>query len=225
MTGRGPDEPTGKRVAPAAARNREPIREVLARVLPAGGDVLEIAAGSGEHAVYLAGAFPALTWQPTDPDADALASIEAWRAEAGLFNLRAPRRLDVTDEAWPVARADAIVCINMIHIAPWVATLALFEGAARTLSRAGLLYLYGPYRFDRRFTAPSNEEFDRSLRGRDPAWGVRDVRELMRVAAIVGLALREIVAMPANNHSLIFRRPTDDATIDLDGRPPGWPAR
>ena len=195
-----------KQIAPAAGRNKEPIREVLARALPASGTVLMIAEGSGEHAAYFAGAFPQLTWQPTDRDDTALASIAAWCDEAQLPNLRAPLRLDVTDAVWPVAAADAITCINMIHIAPWEATLGLFAGAARTLPAGGLLFLYGPYRFDGAFTAPSNEAFDQSLRSRDPRWGVRDVRDLEATAAATGFALREAVAMPANNHSLLFRR-------------------
>ncbi len=195
-----------KQVAPATARNRVAIREVLARHLPAQGSVLEIAAGTGEHAVYLAGAFPALAWQPTDPDPRALASIAAWRDEADLPNLRAPLELDAAAGAWPVTAADAIVCINMVHIAPWAAALGLFAGAARTLPAGGLLYLYGPYRFDGAFTAASNDDFDRSLRARDPAWGVRDVADLTAAAAAAGFALAEIVPMPANNHSLVFRR-------------------
>ena len=193
-----------KQRAPATERNREPIREVLARELPAEGTVLEIASGTGEHAVYLAGQLPAITWQPTDTDQAALASIAAWRAEAGLPNLRAPLALDAT-AAWPVERADAIVCINMVHIAPWEAALALFAGAGRVLAPGGLLYLYGPYRFDG-VTAPSNEAFDHSLRARDPRWGVRDVRALEAAAAAHELHLRGVVSMPANNHSLLFRR-------------------
>lgn len=195
-----------KQIAPAAGRNKEPIREVLARALPSSGTVVMIAEGSGEHAAYFAGAFPQLTWQPTDRDDAALASIAAWCDEVQLPNLRAPLRLDVTDAVWPVAAADAITCINMIHIAPWEATLGLFAGAARTLPAGGLLYLYGPYRFDGAFTAPSNEAFDQSLRSRDPRWGVRDVRDLEATAIATGFALREVVAMPANNHSLLFRR-------------------
>jgi SAM-dependent methyltransferase len=168
--------------------------------------VLEIASGTGEHAVYLAPAFPALEWQPTDVDPVALASIAAWRAELAPANLRAPLALDVTAPVWPVTAADAIVCINMVHIAPWEAALGLFAGAQRTLAEGGLLYLYGPYRFDGTFSAPSNEDFDRSLRSRDPRWGVRDVRELAEAASRHSLVLRGMVAMPANNHSLIFRR-------------------
>jgi hypothetical protein len=193
-----------KQHAPATARNREPIREVLARVLPAQGVVLELAAGSGEHSIYFAEQFPALTWQPSDVDDTALASIRAWRAEAALANLREPLRIDVTADPWPIDHADAITCINMVHISPWQATLGVFAGAARL--GAGLLYTYGPYRFDGKFTAPSNAEFDRSLRGRNPSWGVRDVRDLEAVGREHGYALSEVIAMPANNHSLIFRR-------------------
>ena len=191
-----------KQRAPATERNREPIRDVLARELPAAGTVLEIASGSGEHAVYFAAQFPQVQWQPTDPDPTALASIAAWRADAGLPTLLAPLALDVMG-AWPIERADAIVCINMVHIAPWEATVALFAGAARVLAPGALLYLYGPYRFGGQ-TAPSNEEFERWLAARDPRFGVRDLRDLEHAA--VGFALRGVVAMPANNHSLVFRR-------------------
>lgn len=193
-----------KQHAPATARNREPIRAVLSRVLPRSGSVLGIADGSGEHAVHFAQSFPDLVWQPSDRDDAALASIEAWREEAQLPNLRAPVRLDVTDPVWPVTEADAMTCINMIHISPWEATLGLFAGAARLLAPDALLYLYGPYRFEGAFTAPSNEAFDQSLKSRDPRWGVRDVVELEKAAT--GFALREVIPMPANNHSLIFRR-------------------
>lgn len=192
-----------KQHAPATQRNREAIREVLARVLPPSGTVLEIASGTGEHAVAFATAFPALRWQPSDPDPVARASITAYRAEAQLPNLAEPLALDVRGE-WPIDRADAIACINMVHIAPWEAALALFAGAARLLAPGALLYLYGPYKFGGAFTAPSNEEFDRSLRSRDARWGVRDVAELAKAAA--GFTITETVAMPANNHSLIFRR-------------------
>lgn len=195
-----------KQHAPATMRNREPILAVLDRILPEIGTVLEIASGSGEHAVYMAAQLPGITWQPTDQDSTALASIEAWRAEAGLPNLLPPLVLDVT-RPWPVESTDAIVCCNMIHISPWEATLALFAGAGRVLAPGGLLYLYGPYRFDG-VTEPSNEAFDRSLKSRDPSWGVRDVRELEKVAATHQLGLDETVPMPANNHSLVFRKQT-----------------
>jgi SAM-dependent methyltransferase len=178
---------------------------VLARELPAAGLVLEIASGSGEHAVAFAAAFRAVTWQPTDTEPVALASIAAHRAEAGLPNLLAPLPLDVTG-VWPVTAADAIVCINMVHISPWEASLALFAGAGRLLAPGALLFLYGPYRFDGAFTAPSNAAFDQSLRSRDPRWGVRDVADLTAAAGDAGLALRATVALPANNHALVFRR-------------------
>lgn len=194
-----------KHHAPATARNRDPIRDVLARELPPGGTVLEIASGSGEHAIYFAGAFPGLIWQPSDAAEAALASIAAWRAEAQLPNLCPPIALDVTAETWPVDRADAIVCINMVHVSPWEATLGLFAGAAGILATGALLYLYGPYRFGGVFVAPSNADFDRGLRERDPRWGVRDVDDLVVAADAHGFALREVVAMPANNHSLVFR--------------------
>ena len=194
-----------KRFAPATERNRASIRDVLARVLPATGTVLEIASGSGEHAVAFAQAFPALTWQPSDPDPAALASIAEWRAEAGLPNLAAPIELDVTHH-WPELEVTAIVCINMVHIAPWEAAFALFAHAGQILAPGALLYLYGPYRFSGAFTSESNAEFDRSLRARDPRWGVRDVDELVAAARVSELELVETVVMPANNHSLIFRR-------------------
>ncbi len=193
-----------KQHAPATTRNREPIRDVLARELPAAGLVLEIASGSGEHAVFFAQSFPDLTWQPSDPSPTAVASIAAYRADAPLPNLAAPIELDVTQPC-PLSHADAIVCINMVHIAPWSAALALFSLAGRILPSGALLYLYGPYLFDGQ-TAPSNEQFDASLRARDPAWGVRDVRDLTTAAHAEGLTLRGAVSMPANNHSLLFRR-------------------
>lgn len=196
-----------RRRAPAAERNAEPIRAVLARVLPARGLVLEVASGSGQHGVFMARAFPEIAWQPSDADPAALASIQAWADEAGLPNLRPPLRLDAEDEpsAWPIGAADAVVCINMIHVAPWSAALGLVRGAAALLGPGAPLVTYGPYRFDGR-TAPSNEEFDASLRARDPSWGVRDARDLEAAAAAVGLHLVESVAMPANNHSLVFAR-------------------
>jgi hypothetical protein len=192
--------------APATARNREPIRDVLSRVAPAAGLVLEIASGTGEHAVCFAAAFPKLTWQPTDGDPRALDSIAAHRDAASLDNLLPPLLLDVTAPAWPVARADMIVCINMIHISPWDACAALFAGAARTLSEAGVVYLYGPYKIGGAHTAESNRRFDSDLRARNPAWGIRDLDEVTAEAASRGFDRTEIVAMPANNHSVVFTR-------------------
>jgi SAM-dependent methyltransferase len=193
--------------SPAAVRNRDPILEVLRRVLPASGLVLHIAEGSGEHVVHFARALPDLSFQPTDPDADARASIAARRAEAGLGNLSAPLPLDATDpDSWPVTRADAIVAINMIHISPWAATEGLLAGAERVLEPGGVLFLYGPYVEAGVETAESNLAFDRSLRGRDPAWGLRDLDEVSALAARHGLRLTERVEMPANNLSVVFVR-------------------
>jgi SAM-dependent methyltransferase len=191
---------------PHVARNREPILEVLRRVLPPQGLVLELASGSGEHAAYFAQHLPALSWQPTDPDAAALASIAAHRAAAGAANLLAPLRLDVTSERWPVGQADAVVCNNMIHISPWAATEGLIAGAGRIMRAGGILYLYGPYRIEGRHTAPSNQAFDASLRAQNPLWGVRDLTDVTALAERHGLVLAETVAMPANNLSVIFRR-------------------
>jgi Protein of unknown function (DUF938) len=194
-----------KRSSPAAQRNREPILAALRARLPERGEVLEIASGTGEHAVHFAGALPALSWQPSDVDAVALASIAAWRRELGLPNLREPMLLDVTAPSWQVQRAEAVYCANMIHIAPWVACRGLFAGAARVLAADRRLFTYGPYRFAGE-TAPSNLAFDASLRQRDPQWGVRDIVELEQLADEHGLHLEETVAMPANNHLLVFRR-------------------
>jgi SAM-dependent methyltransferase len=193
-----------RRFAPAAARNREPILDVLRAHLPASGTALEIASGSGEHAVAFAAAFPTLVWQPSDPDPANRASIAAWIAAEGTPNLLPPIDLDATAEIWPLATADAVVCINMIHIAPWAACLGLLRGAARLLAPGGLLYLYGPFKRDGMHTAPLNEAFDESLRARDPAWGVRDLGEVCQAAE--GFALAATVAMPANNLSVLFRR-------------------
>ena len=193
---------------PHVARNRDPILDVLKRVLPQRGLVLEIASGSGEHAAYFAEALPSLIWQPSDPDAAALSSIAAHREDMGLANLLAPVHLDVTAPSWPVAQADAILCCNMIHISPWAACEGLMAGAERTLSSGGILYLYGPYKIGGRHTAPSNQEFDGYLRGQNPAWGIRDLDVVAALAKRHNFALVETVAMPANNQSVIFRRQT-----------------
>jgi len=195
----------GAQTAPAVARNRDPILAVLGRVLPARGTVLEIASGSGEHAVYFAAGLPDLTWQPTDRDADALRSIAAYRTAARLPNLLPPLELDAASPRWPVAHADAVVSINMIHIAPWTAAEGLMAGAGRVLAPGGVLYLYGPFKDNGRHTAPSNADFDASLRARNPEWGVRDVAAVSDLAGRHGLVLVERVAMPVNNLSLVFR--------------------
>lgn len=194
--------------APAVARNRGPILAVLRRVLPKRGTVLEIASGSGEHAAYFAAALPGLVWQPSDPDPAALRSITAHRALAGVPNLNPPVVLDAASPDWPVAQADALVAINMVHIAPWRATEGLVAGAARMLGPSGVLYLYGPYREHGVHTAPSNAVFDESLRARNPEWGVRDVAEVETLVRSHGFALAERIPMPANNMSLVFRRIT-----------------
>jgi len=195
-----------RRSAPHVARNAGPIAEVLRAVLPERGLVLEIASGSGEHALHVARAFPGLLVQPSDPEPAALRSIEAWRAEAGLFNLLPAVALDARAAEWPVAAADAILCINMIHISPWAATEGLMRGAGRLLAPGALLYLYGPYRQAGVETAPSNEAFDENLRARDPSWGLRDLEDVAAEAEANGLALDRIVAMPANNISVVLRR-------------------
>ena len=195
-----------RRFAPAVARNKAAITEVLGRHLPASGLVLEIASGSGEHALHFAAHFPALSFQPTDPDVAALASIAAWRAEAQLANLLPPLMLDVMADDRPVQKADAMVCINMIHIAPWEATAGLIRGAARILSPGAMLFLYGPFRRGGAHTAPSNAEFDASLRTQDARWGVRDLEAVAEIAHTAGFAAPVVEAMPANNLSLIFRR-------------------
>ena len=195
-----------RRFAPAVARNKAAITEALARHLPATGLMLEIASGSGEHALHFAAHFPALSFQPTDPDAAALASIAAWRAEAQPANLLPPLALDVMADAWPARKADAVLCINMIHIAPWEATAALIRGVARVLPRDGILFLYGPFKQDGTHTAPSNAEFDASLRAQDTRWGVRDLEAVAEHASAAGFAAPVVEAMPANNLSVIFRR-------------------
>jgi SAM-dependent methyltransferase len=191
---------------PHVARNREPLLEILQRVLPRQGLVLEIASGGGEHAAYFASNLPGLRWQPTDANSEMFESIAAHRAAIGVANLLLPLHLDVTSARWPVERADAMVSCNMIHIAPWAATEGLIAGAGRTLPRGGPLYLYGPYKIDGRHTAPSNQDFDARLRAQNPIWGVRDLTNVSDLAKRYGLARSETVPMPANNLSVIFRR-------------------
>jgi SAM-dependent methyltransferase len=203
-----PDDagPAVRRSAPAATRNRDAILAVLARVLPERGLVLEIASGTGQHAVHCATALPAIDWQPSDPDAASRASIEAWRVHEKLANLKPPLAIDVRSPDWGVESAAAIVCINMIHIAPWEAAQGLFDGAKRLLAAGGALVLYGPYRRHGAHTAPSNEAFDAQLRATDPRWGVRDMEAVEALGQAAGLSLEETVPMPANNFSLVFRK-------------------
>jgi len=194
-------------MAPATARNREHITKVLRRHLPRQGLVLEVASGSGEHITHFAGVLGAdLSFQPSDPDAGARASIDAWVHSTGVRNVLPAIALDASADPWPIQRADAVICINMIHIAPWEAAIGLVRGAARVLSANALLYLYGPYRRDGRHTAPSNEAFDRGLRQQNPDWGVRDLEAVTELAEEHGFARPLIEEMPANNLSLIFRR-------------------
>ena len=195
-----------KRHAPATLRNRDVIAEVLRDWLPPSGMVLEVASGSGEHALHFAAAFPALAWQPSDPDADALTSIAAWSAEAGLANISPPLRLDASASDWPIVAADALLCINMVHISPWAATLGLFAGAARLLAAGAPLILYGPFVEADLPTAESNLAFDADLRARNPAWGLRDTAAVEAAAAEAGFAFAGRRAMPANNLMLLVRR-------------------
>ena len=199
--------PTARRFAPSAARNRDPILQVLRRRLPRAGLVLEIASGTGEHALHFAQHLgPDLIFQPSDPSDEARASIDAWVREANLPNLRPALALDVSADAWPVAAANAVLCINMIHIAPWQAAIGLISGASRILPPSGLLILYGPYRRYGAHTAPSNAAFDLDLRARNPAWGVRDLEDVTAVAAQHEFSAPAIEPMPANNLTLIFQR-------------------
>ena len=193
--------------SPTAARNSAPILEVLKRVLPANGRVLEIACGTGEHAVHFAGAMPSVTWLPSDPDSASRASTASWSKFTGLSNVLPPLDIDVCAKSWGVEQTapfDAIVSLNMVHIAPWAASLGLFAGAGRLLRVGGLLFLYGPFMRDGVHNAPSNAAFDVSLKARNPSWGLRDIADLERVGESFGLRLRETIEMPANNMSLVF---------------------
>jgi hypothetical protein len=193
-----------RRYAPATLRNREPILAMLRKFLPPSGTVLEIASGSGEHAVFFAGALPGITWQPSDPVAPARASVDAHAADAALPNLLPALALDVTAPDWPIARADALLCCNMIHIAPWAATLGLMAGAARVLAQGAPLMLYGPFIQAGVKTAYSNDDFDADLRRRDPEWGLRDLGTV--AAAAEGFTREAVLPMPANNLFVVFRR-------------------
>jgi hypothetical protein len=194
-----------RKYAPAAQRNRAPILAALAERLPAKGAVLEIASGTGEHVVHFARALPALVFRPSDPDPENRASIAAWIAAEKLANVRPPVDLDTTAKKWPVATADAILCANMIHIAPWAACEGLIAGAARTLFPGGFLHLYGPFKRDGKHTAPSNAEFDASLKARNAEWGVRDLDAVEALARRAGFGAADVVRQPANNLSVFFR--------------------
>jgi SAM-dependent methyltransferase len=201
-----PPAASGGLNAAATQRNREPILNVLRGILPPTGLVLEIASGTGQHVAYFAPAFPSLRWQPSDPSPVHRDSIGAWAAAAGADNIAPAVDLDVEHPRWPLTRADAILNINMIHIAPWSATEALFQGAMRILSPSGVLFLYGPFKRHGTHTAESNQRFDERLRGDDPAFGVRDLEAVEAVANAAGFGAPDVIEMPANNLALVFRR-------------------
>jgi SAM-dependent methyltransferase len=201
----------GRWFTASADRNKGPILAVLERVLPASGLVLEIGSGTGQHVAHFARALPGLTWQPSDPDPEFRKSVAKWIAAERLANIQAPADLDVGSVPWPVSRADAVLSINMIHVAPWPATPALLDGASAILSGGGVLFLYGPYRRLGAHTAPSNAAFDASLRAQDPEWGLRDLEAVVELAGAAGFELAEVVEMPANNFSVVFRKRGSDA--------------
>ena len=200
--------PVERQFAPATVRNTQPILTVLRAVLPRRGRVLEIGSGTGQHVVAFAAAFPAVDWQPSDPDPEARRSIAAWAADSGSDNVSAPLDIDVTARGWetvPTRPLDAILCINLLHIAAWEVCEGLIRGAARLLTPARPLILYGPFTRGGAHTAPSNAQFDRALRWHNPAWGVRDLDEVTELAGTRGFALNRVVDMPANNLSVVFR--------------------
>jgi len=199
------EQPAGGHRAPAAERNRKPILDVLARVLPERGSVLEVASGTGQHVTFFARALPRIVWQPTELDPHTFGSIAAWTEAGRLTNVLPPLQLDATDDSWPVDTVDAIFNANLVHIAPWEVCLGLLRGAGRHLGPGGLLVLYGPFRIDGKHTAASNTAFDRDLRSRDPAWGVRDLEAVVSAARENGLVFEAQVPMLANNQTLVFR--------------------
>ena len=195
-----------RRAAPATQRNREPILAILREVLPARGTVLELASGTGEHAVFFARHLPGLVWQPSDPSPEARESIAAWSAAEGVANVPLPLALDAAANTWPIECADALVCINMVHISPWGATEGLLRGAGTLLPSGAPLVLYGPYRRTGTVLEPSNAAFDADLRRRDPAWGLRLLEDVVECAALHGLRLDRVVEMPANNLTVVLRK-------------------
>jgi Protein of unknown function (DUF938) len=210
-----PHEADGRLDAAAFHRNREPIRAVLERFLAGkSGDVVEAGSGTGQHVADFAGRTPEITWWPSDLNERHLGSIDAWRMHSGLANIRPPLRIDLSDPAWCTEMRDgrgpqellAVLCANVIHIAPWCVAEGLFAGAGRYLSAEGRLCLYGPFKRDGKHTAPSNAAFDLSLRERDAEWGVRDIGDLIKLGDGIGLDLIETVEMPANNLILVFGR-------------------
>lgn len=206
--------------APATHRNREPILEVLARWLTTPTRVLEIASGTGQHAVFFAEHLPSVTWQPSDGDPSSLPSIEGWTTEAGLGNVEKPLRLDAASDSWPIesGAVDAIFNANMIHISPWTVGLGLFRGAGRILEPDGLIFLYGPFKVGGEHTAPSNVSFDASLKERDASWGIRDFEEVLATAERAGFAFCESNDLPANNKLIVFRKNESRQSAGLLGR-------
>lgn len=192
-------------LASAAERNRGPVLGVLERILPKQGTVLEIASGTGHHVVWFAERLPRLTWQPSDLDAHCRTNIAGWTVDSGLTNILPPREIDASADDWGINGIQAVLCSNMIHIAPWPATQGLIAGAGRLLATRQPLFLYGPFSRGGRHSAPSNQSFDESLRARNPDWGVRDLDEIAALAEERGFTLDEIVEMPANNLSVVFR--------------------
>lgn len=206
-----------KGFAPAAERNRQPILDVLRRVLPPNGLVLEIASGTGQHAIFFAEHLSHLSWQPSDASDDALRSIRAWVEYSARENLLPPIELDVCWPRWPIPRADALLCVNMIHISPWETTERLFEGASVLLESGSPLVTYGPYRLHGEHSAPSNAAFDESLRSRNPRWGIRDIDQLRGLAERTGFELRDSVPMPANNMTLVWARVAQPGSEGSEG--------
>jgi SAM-dependent methyltransferase len=194
-----------KRFAPATLRNRDAIAQVLGEILPPSGRVLEIASGTGEHIVHFAACFPAIIWQPSDPDPVGISSIAAWAAESRLPNIHPAMLLDARSDEWELDSVDAILCINMVHIAPWEAAIGLIAGAGRILTGSGFLYLYGPFREDGVELAESNAAFDASLKSRNSDWGLRHLSDVEALVKEHHLVLEKRIDMPANNLSLIFR--------------------
>ncbi len=201
---------SAKKYAPATQRNREPILTVLKEALPSKVNILEIASGTGEHAVFFAPHFPQSRWIPSDINPESLLSIAAWRKDCPTDNLQPPLTLDVAKSNWHKqlikSKITAIICINMIHISPWQSCLGLMTGAGDLLPQDGILYLYGPYKVNNQHTAPSNQEFDQYLQAQNRAWGVRNLEDVVEIANQFGLKLEKTVAMPANNLSVIFQK-------------------
>jgi hypothetical protein len=196
----------GRLVSPSAERNKGPIGEILKRILPAQGEVLEVSSGTGQHVLHFAQAMPHIRWQPTERDADSLKSIASWLGQPLPPNVNAPLHLDVYDASWPAHDVAAVVCINMIHIAPPSAAEALMRGAGDVIAPGGILFLYGPYRRQGRHTSPGNEEFDERLKARNPEWGVRNLEDVVHLASTEGLDLEQTHDMPANNLVAVFRK-------------------